>query len=405
MAQGPVGAGQVAVGLQLALDEVDAEDRARVDGLSLDAPAGEEVVQPGDQPVRQAVEVVEGRGRQFSQCCQAGSHGHGVGAEASALGKAGRPPAGIQQVHEVGPAAESPHRKPSPHDLSKAGQIRIDTELGLQAASAGAKADNFVENQQQPVSSGDLSHGAGEFRPNREHPRLGVEHDTGQVPGVFFDEPGDGGLVVVGKHQHLAGRVGRHPSGAGYGMGSLDRSGPVQGRKHADFHRVVAAVVAAFELGDPGLSAESSGQPNRVQGGFGAGVHEPDPVEAGDPTAHFGGHVGLDACGGAQGDSLIQLGPNGLHDLGMVVAQDLGGVVVGEVHIAVPVDVFQDAPPGSGHGQGIGLKEVGALGRSGRHRPASSKGVGRVGRAPLVFLFHRDRLLRHVGALSGFNRR
>ena len=340
------------------------------------APAGEEAVQPGGQPVRQAVEAVEGRRRQFPQGGQAGGHGHGVGAEASALGKTGRSPAGIQQVHEVGPAAESPHRKSSPYDLPEAGQVRIDSELFLQAASAGPKADNFIENQQEPVPAGDLSDGAGEFRPNREHPRLGVEHDTGQLPGVFFDQTGDSALVVVGKHQHLAGRVGRHPSGAGHRMGSLDRSGPVQRRKHADLHRVVAAVVAAFELGDPGLSAESPGQPNRVQGGFGAGVHEPDPVQGGDPAAHFGGHVGLDARRGAQGDSPIQLGPHGFHDLGMVVAQDLGGVVVGEVHVAMSVDVFQDAPPGSRHDQGIGLKEIGALGRSGGHRPAPSKGLG-----------------------------
>ena len=150
----------------------------------------------------------EGRRRQLSQGGQAGSHGHGVGAEASALEKAGRPPAAIQQVHDIGPAAESAHRKASPHDLPKAGQVRINAELGLQTASADAKADDFVENQQHPVPSGDLSHGPGKLRPNREQARLGVEDDTGQLPGVFFQQPGDGGLVVVGKHQHLTGRVG-----------------------------------------------------------------------------------------------------------------------------------------------------------------------------------------------------
>ena len=131
-----------------------------------------------------------------------------------------------------------------------------------------------------------------------------------------------------------------------------------------------------LEFRDPGLSAEPSGQPNRVQGRFGAGVHEPDPVQGSDPPAHLRGHIGLDARGGAQGDALLQLGPNGFHDLGMVVPQDLGGVVVGEVQIAVPVDVFQDAPPGSRHGQGIGLKEIGALGRSGRQRRGPSKSIG-----------------------------
>ena len=268
--QRAVESGQVAVVSQLALAEVDAEDGAGVDGLGYDPFAGKQLVESVGKTISQPVQVIAGFGRQFLEHRQAGRHGQGMGAESTALGKTAPRLAAVQEVHQVGPSPEGPDGETASHDLPEAGQVGIDSEYGLEPPRSRAEGDDLVEDEQDAVFPRDPPYCLRELGPDAQDPALGIENDAGQFVPVLHDEPLHRLFVVVGQDQDLIGHAGGTPPRPRNRVGRMGRTRLGQRRRDADFHRIMTAVIAPFELGDLRLPGEPAGQPNRVQGGFGS---------------------------------------------------------------------------------------------------------------------------------------
>ena len=319
--------------------------------------------------------MLEGRRRQFAQHRQPRSQGHRVAGEGAALADAA-PGRRVVAVHDVGAPAERAHREAAADDLPERGQIGRDAVMLLRAAARQPEADDLVEDHQHPVPGGDLAHAADEVRGQVQDSALRIQHDARQLLGVLGDQP-LGRLQVAERQHHRVGhRPGRHADRLRVGQRPLGRAGLLQRGRDRDLHRVVAAVVAALELGDQVPAREGARQAHRVQAGLGPGVGEARPFQAGHAAAQLRAHLGLVPHGRAQGDAALQLRLHRRHHGRVVVAQDLAGVVVGEVGVPVAVDVEQVRAVAALHGQRVGAVEVGALG------DAAGRGVG-VGREVL----------------------
>ena len=247
------------------------------------------------------------------------------------------------------------------------------------------------------MPGGDLAHAADEVRRQIQDPGLGVQQDARQLGGVLADQP-LGRLQVAERQHHRVGhRPGRHADRLRVGQRSLGRAGRLQRRRDADLHRVVAAVIAALELGDPVPAGEGARQADRVQARLGPGVGEARPFQAGHAAAQLRAHLGLVPHRRAQRDAALQLRLHRRHHRGVVVAQDLAGVVVGEVGVPVAVHVEQIRTVAALHGQRVGAVEVGALGDAarggvgvGREALQGAGSGGEEARLEVVCGFHRE---------------
>ena len=122
----------------------------------------------------------------------------------------------------------------------------------------------------------------------------------------------------------------------------------VDGGVDADLEGVVAAVVGALELGDLGLAADGPHHPGSVQRRLGTGVGEPDLVDGLEPVGDLLGYLGLQRRRPAGPEAAVGLVLDRLHDAGIAVADDHGGVVVSEVDVPAAVQVPDVASLGPG---------------------------------------------------------
>ena len=185
------------------------------------------------------------------------------------------------------------------------------------------------------------------------------------------DDPLHGFLVVVGQDHHRVGGAGGHAPGPGHRNRGIGGPGFLQGRGHADFDAVVVAVVPAFELGDLRPAAELPGEAHRVQGRLGSGVAEADAVEGGDAAAHLLGHLDLVPHARPESYPPIHLACDRRHDRGVVVPEHLRGVVIGEIEVAVAVDVPQALALAPLQGQRKRRVEIGPLHTAGHYLAAA----------------------------------
>ena len=174
-------------------------------------------------------------------------------------------------------------------------------------------------------------------------------------------------FVVVGQDDDFGGRMGRDAAGGRHRVGGVGGARLLHGRRDAHFDYVVAAVVAAFEFGDLGPTAEAPRQPDGVQGGLSAGVAEADAFHRRHTAAYLFCQRGLVAGRRAQCDPSSELRLHSLIDRGVIVAQNLAGVVVGKVDTPPLIDIIEITALPALHGQGVGSVIVGAL-CAARHR-------------------------------------
>ena len=139
----------------------------------------------------------------------------------------------------------------------------------------------------------------------------------------------------------------------------------------------MAAVVAAFELGDFAALRVAPRQANRVQRGLGAGVDKANPLQRIHSVAHYTGDLALNAGGRAQGNALLHLLAHGRFHALVPVPEDLGRVVVGAIDVAPALDIPQVAVLATSHGERVGRVVICAFGGTGRIGAALlKKGVG-----------------------------
>ncbi len=175
-------------------------------------------------------------------------------------------------------------------------------------------------------------------------------NDAGQLSLVGSDQGLDLLEVVVGGGQGMFGEVGRHsgggrhPEGRGAGAG-LDQQG------------VGVAVVAAVELEDLVAPRVASGETDGAHGGLSTGGDHPDHLDIGIGVADHFGQLDLEPGGGSVGGPVFGCGLDGLHDLGMAVAED---------HRSPGADVIDI-------GVAVGIVNLGTLGALNEQRVAAHR--------------------------------
>ena len=290
----------------------------------------------------------------------------------------------------------APTGKPAADDLAERGQVGRDPVVLLGAAARQPEADDLVEDHEHAVPGGDLAHAADEVRRQIQDSALRIQHDARQLGGVLGDQPLGRLQVAQGQHHRVGHRPGRHADRLRVRQRPLGRAGRLQRGRDRDLHRVVAAVIAALELGDQVPAGEGARQAYGVQAGLGAGVGEARPFQAGHAAAQLRARLGLVPHGRAQGNPALQLRLHRRHHGRVVVAQDLTRVVVGEVGVAVAVHVEQVRAVAALHGQRVGAVEVGALGDAARRGAGvggealqGARRGGEEARLELICRFHR----------------
>ena len=265
--------------------------------------------------------------------------------------------------------------------------------MTLQTALRLTKSDNLIENQQNAEFLGNRAHPLDKIVPDRNNTRLWIENHTRQFIPVTRQKPLDALLIVIGQNNHILKRVQRHPPRAGYRLGFRRFPRGFQRRSSADLHSVVTPVVTAFELRDLRPAAETSRQPDRVQSSFGPGTDKPDALNRRYALAHHPRQPGLDTRCSAKRDAIDQLSLHRFYDRGMVMPQNLRGVVIREIDIGPAVNIFEHTSLSPSQRNRIRRKKIGALGGASIHRPPVLKHLTRHRRQFAISNFNR--LLRH----------
>ena len=141
----------------------------------------------------------------------------------------------------------------------------------------------------------------------------------------------------------------------------------------------MAAVVAAFELGNLAFLRKAARKADCVQGGLGTRIDETDSVERVDPATHLQGDFALDSGGSSEGNALFQLLAHCRIHGGVAVPEDLGSVVIGAIGIAAAVRIPEVTTLAADHGQGMGRIEIGAFSCTGSIGAAGCEELARAG--------------------------
>ena len=243
----------------------------------------------------------------------------------------------------LGPAAEGRRGQAAPHDLAERHQVPGDVLAPVPAGPGHAEArQHLVHDQQRAVLVAErpehlVEAGAGRHDTHVRGARLG-DH-AGDLIAARGERFADGGLVVVGKHDGVAGR----------GTGDAGRvrqaerrdAGPGRSQQGID-----VAVIAAGELDHTGPAGEPARQPERGHRGFGAGVDQADLVGR-RARGDLLGELDLAGGGGTEGGPPVGRRVQRLHHLRVGVPEDHRAPGAHQVDVLPAVHVGQ-VRPGTG---------------------------------------------------------
>ena len=265
--------------------------------------------------------------------------------------------------------------------------------MTLQTALRLTKSDNLIENQQNAEFLGNRTHPLDKIVPDRHNTRLWIENHTRQFIPVARQKPLDALFIVIGQNNHILKRVQRHTSRTGNRIGRRRFTRGFQRRGSADLHSIVTPVVTALELRDLRPAAETSRQPDRVQCGFGSGTDKTDALNRRYALAHHPRQPGLNTRCSAKRDAIDQLSLHRFYNRGMVMPQNLRGVVIREIDIGPAINIFEHTPLSPSQRNRIRRKKIGALGGASIHRPPVLKHL--TGHRRQFAISNFNSLLRH----------
>ena len=194
-----------------------------------------------------------------------------------------------------------------------------------------------------------------------------IDEHGGELVCVPRDEMLGRVRVIEREDEHFVDSRWRDTRGLRYRPRRLGVPDQVQRRSNADLSVVVAAVIAAFELGDSGATGEGARRLDGHHHRFSARIREADALDAVDAIDQQLSQADLALGGEGYGRAHYKLLCDCLHDARMGVAVNQRGVVVDEIQAALTVHIGDRRSLRRGHVCRVGRSEHGGARVAARH--------------------------------------
>ena len=197
------------------------------------------------------------------------------------------------------------------------GEFLVEETLyaGLVETEAG---HDFVEDEERAVTRGDGANGgevADVGHDEADVAAVGLENDAGDLARVGGERGVEGGGVVVGENDGLAGEGGGDAGAVGVAVGERAGTG-------FDEQRIGMAVVTAGEFNDLVALGEAACEADGRHRGFRAAAAHANFFDRGHEASNELGHLDLGGIGCAEGSPVFEGGGDGGFDDRVVVAVD-----------------------------------------------------------------------------------